>query len=273
MKVIDGFDCYSPDLALQNDGFDPKSFELLYQVEDKSFWFTNRNLMITHLLKKYPVKRDFLEIGCGSALVLNHLFHNFSDLKFTGSEIYVEGLRFAQKRVSSEVKLIQFDAININFQEQFDGIGAFDVIEHIEQDEKVLQNIHSSLRPNGRVFISVPQYMFMWSQEDDAAYHKRRYTRKELKSKLVNAGFEVEFVTSYMFLLFPLMAISRIFGSKNKTQEKMIEALHPGKLMNAILSTFAYIDILLIRLGISLPWGGSLFVVGRKVREEDVFHV
>lgn len=265
MKVIEGFECYSPDLASLNDGFDPKSFELLYEVEDKSFWFTNRNLVIAHLVGKYPINKDFLEIGCGSAFVINHLFNNFPNLKFTGSEIYVEGLKFAQKRVSSETKLIQFDATDINFEEQFDGIGTFDVIEHIDEDEKVLANIYKSLRPNGRVFISVPQYMFMWSQEDDAAYHKRRYTRKELKYKLIKAGFEVEFITSYMFLLFPLMLFSRITGNGKKTAEEMIKALYPGKIMNSILSIFAYLDVALIRMGISLPWGGSLVVVGRKL--------
>jgi SAM-dependent methyltransferase len=266
MKVIEGFECYSPDLASQNDGFDPKSFELLYQVEDKSFWFTNRNLMIAHLLDKYSIEKEFLEIGCGSAYVINQLYQKFPHLKFTGSEIYIEGLKYAQKRVPKEIKLIQFDATEINFDEQFDAIGAFDVIEHIDEDEKVLANIYKSLRPNGRVFISVPQYMFMWSQEDDAAYHKRRYTRKELKSKLVNAGFEVEFITSFMFLLFPLMLISRMTVSGKKTAEQMTQALYPGKIMNSLLSLFAYLDVVLIRMGISLPWGGSLVVVGRKTQ-------
>ena len=264
MKVIEGFECYSPELANQNDGFDPKSFELLYQVENKSFWFTNRNLMIAHLLGKYPIPKDFLEIGCGSAFVINFLYQKFPQMQFTGSEIYVEGLKYAQKRVPKKVRLIQFDATEINFDEQFDAIGAFDVIEHIDEDLKVLANIYKSLRPNGRVFISVPQYMFMWSQEDDAAYHKRRYTRIELKSKLIKAGFEVELITSYMFLLFPLMLFSRLTGNGKKTAEEMTYALYPGKILNSILSIFAYLDVVLIRLGISLPWGGSLVVVGKK---------
>jgi SAM-dependent methyltransferase len=273
MRFIEGFECYSPELATQNSGFDSKSFELLYQLEDKSFWFTNRNLMFTHLLGKYSISKDFLEIGCGSAYVINNLSQKFTELNFTGSEIYVEGLKYAQRRVQKEVKLIQYDATEINFDEQFDGIGAFDVIEHIDEDEKVLMNIYKSLRPNGRVFISVPQYMFIWSQEDDYACHKRRYTRKELKSKLVNSGFEVEFITSYMFLLFPVMLFFRITGGVKKTEEEMTQALYPGKFMNSLLSLITYLDIVLIRMGISLPWGGSLVLVGRKVRKEDVFHV
>jgi SAM-dependent methyltransferase len=163
------------------------------------------------------------------------------------------------------VKLIQFDATEDIFKEKFDGIGAFDVIEHIEEDELVLSNINKSLKPNGRIFISVPQYMFMWSQEDDAACHKRRYTKKELTNKLVKAGFKVEYVSSYMFLLFPLMLFSRLIGNKKKkSNEEMTQALYPGMFLNGVLNFFAFFDYFLMKIGICLPYGGSLFVVGRK---------
>ena len=265
MKIIDGIECYSPELAAQNNGFNPKNFELLYQIEDKSFWFKNRNKIISFLIDKFPIDKEFLEIGCGSGYVINHLSKCFPNQKFTGSEIYLEGLKLAKLRVSENVKLIQFDATEIVFNEKYNGIGAFDVIEHIEEDELVLSNIYKSLKPAGRVFISVPQYMFMWSQEDDAACHKRRYTKKELTNKLVEAGFKVEFVSSYMFLLFPLMLFSRLIGNKKKkSNEEMTQALYPGKFLNSLLNSFAYLDYLLIKMGISLPYGGSLLVVARK---------
>jgi SAM-dependent methyltransferase len=264
MIEIDGFKCYSPDLATQNDGFNANSFEMLFKVEDKSFWFTNRNNVIQELLKKFPTKKNFLEIGCGSAFVINHLNKKYPELDFTGSEIYIQGLKLARSRVSSEVSLIQFDATTIDFNAEFGGIGAFDVIEHISDDQKVLNNIYKSLRTGGRVYISVPQYMFMWSQEDDMACHKRRYTKKELINKLELAGFTIEYTTSYMFTLFPLMMLTRLFGNKKKTEQEMIQALYPGKALNGALNFFARIDFLLIKMGFSLPWGGSLIMVGRK---------
>jgi SAM-dependent methyltransferase len=266
MIEIDGFKCYSPDLAIQNTGFDPKSFELLFKVEDKSFWFINRNKILHHLLEKFPVEQRFLEIGCGSAYVINHLNEKFPNIKFTGSEIFLEGLRLAKSRVSNKINLIQFDATTLDFNGDFGGVGAFDVIEHIEEDEKVLSNVYKSLKPGGRVFISVPQYMFMWSVEDDYACHKRRYTKRELVGKLEKAGFVVEFTTSYMFTLFPLMLVSRLFGKKDKTMEEMTNALYPGKVLNTIFNICARIDVVLIKLGVSLPWGGSLMAVGRKLK-------
>ncbi len=94
MIEIDGFKCYSPDLATQNYGFNANSFEMLFNVEDKSFWFTNKNNVIQELLK------NFLEIGCGSAFVINHLNKKYPELDFTCSEIYIEGLKLARSRVS-----------------------------------------------------------------------------------------------------------------------------------------------------------------------------
>jgi tRNA G46 methylase TrmB len=128
MIEIDGFKCYSLDLAIQNTGFDPKSFALLFKVEDKSFWFINRNKILQHLMKKYPVEHSFLEIGCGSAYVFNHLNEKFPNIRFTGSEIFLEGLRLTKSRVANKIDLIQFDATTLNFSGDCGGVGAFDVI-------------------------------------------------------------------------------------------------------------------------------------------------
>lgn len=59
----------------------------------------------------------------------------------------------------------------------FDVIGAFDVIEHIEEDEKVLANLARAIVPGGALLITVPQHRWLWSATDDYACHVRRYTR------------------------------------------------------------------------------------------------
>ena len=71
-----------------------------------------------------------------------------------------------------EVEFIQLYARQIPFDKEFDAIGAFDVIEHISEDELVISNCYKALKPRVHIYISVPQYMFMWSYVDDFAYHK-----------------------------------------------------------------------------------------------------
>lgn len=264
MEIIDGIKVYAPEKAFDNDGFLESGFELLFRSEEKSFWFRTRNNIILYLYRKFgpTVGAKFLEIGCGTGYVLNGFRNAFSELEVTGSEIFLNGLKLARKRMP-EVEFIQLDATNIPFEEAYDAIGAFDVIEHIEEDRLVLKNCHKAIKPGGYLFLSVPQYMFMWSYLDDISCHKRRYSRKELIQKVREAGFEIKFVTSFIFVLFPVMMLSRFLKGSRK-QENTSEEVLPGKALNTIFYFLTLFDIFLVKLGISLPWGGSLILVARK---------
>ncbi|MCS7029733.1 MAG: methyltransferase domain-containing protein [Bacteroidia bacterium] len=180
--------------------------------------------------------------------------------------IHLSGITFAQKRLP-QVEFIQLDATKMPFRESFDAIGAFDVLEHIEQDEIVMQQVGLALKKGGYFFISVPQYQWMWSITDDMAYHKRRYHRTELHQKLEKAGFEVLYMTSFVFALFPLMVLHRLLNKRNKQAESELKAnneilIHP--LLNRSFKIVMKIDEWFIRRNLSLPYGGSLIAVARK---------
>lgn len=217
-EIHQGVKCYSPKLALENTDYPADVFKFMYEAENSNFWFISRNKVIQHLFHKHIGNKeaDILEIGCGTGYVLKGLQDKFSNYNLIGSEIHLEGIKFAKKRLS-DVEFIQLDATQMPFNDTFDAIGAFDVLEHIEEDEQVMKEVHKSLRPLGHFFISVPQYQWMWSKTDDIAFHKRRYVRKELRNKLEKAGFEVVYVGSFVFSLFPFMFLSRLLKrSKNK---------------------------------------------------------
>lgn len=204
---------------------------------------------------------SFLEIGCGTAYVLSGISRTFPEMKLWGSEIFSAGLEFAARRVEN-AELMQMDAREMPFSEEFDVIGAFDVLEHIEEDEAVLARMYSSLKPGGGVILTVPQHPFLWSEQDVAACHVRRYTREELSAKMIRAGFHVERATSFVFLLFPLMMASRLIV-KQKPTDPMSE-LRLGNAANRIFGMFMNFELALIEKGISLPLGGSLLMIGRK---------
>ena len=127
----------------------------------------------------------------------------------SGSEIYSEGLDYAANRVK-RAALFQMDARDIPFESEFDVIGAFDVLEHIEEDEQVLEQVFRAVSPGGGIMLTVPQHRFLWSQQDEYACHVRRYEAKELRDKVEKAGFQVEWATSFVTLLLPLMVMSRL---------------------------------------------------------------
>ena len=163
--IIDGIKCYAPELAYSNNDYNENDFKKLFEIEEHNFWFRSRNRVIQLLFKKYSehLSGTFLEIGCGTGFVLKGLC-KFPNLELSGAEIYLEGLKFAKQRLP-EVEFLQLDATSIPFREQYDYIGAFDVLEHIIEDEKVIQNVNNSLKICRKFLLIVPQYMFMWSIE------------------------------------------------------------------------------------------------------------
>lgn len=268
-QQVDGFTLYAPHLANDNDGFDPASFEKLAAVEDKNFWFDGRRRIILSLLDRFfPRVAQYLEIGCGTGHVLKGVSRAFPQWRITGSEIYLDGLRHAAKRVGAGVELCQMDACDIPFENEFDVIGAYDCIEHIDDDVAVLRQINKALRENGGVILTVPQHMFLWSEMDDIAHHKRRYVRGELEKKLQDCGFRVEYSTSYVFFLFPLMAASRLYRRIVPLKDKNVAVDAEFSLpfwMNAFFSSLMRIEKMLIDAGVHFPFGGSRVIVARKV--------
>ena len=144
--------------------------------------------------------RDFLEVGCGTGYVLDRLHRAIPGLKLSGSELFEEGLAYARQRLGDAAMLRHADATALGFHDAFDVIGAFDVVEHIEDDRRVLANLYAALRPRGGLLLTVPQHAWLWSDTDVAAHHVRRYREADLVAKLDAAGFEVLRVTSFVTL-------------------------------------------------------------------------
>lgn len=262
-----GFLTFAPELAAQNDGFNPKFFQLMVEVEPTHFWFITRNRILSDMLRRYiaaPAK--VLEIGCGTGFVLSGVHAAYPHASLSASDIYTEGLDYATRRVP-EAFLFQMDARHIPFREEFDLIVAFDVLEHIEDDETVLSQLFQACIAGGGAALTVPQHRWLWSRMDDFARHKRRYTRSELVRKLERAGFRVKYTTSFVSLLLPLMWTARLLRKPAGTEmEDQMDAagLRIGKLTNAVLSTVMSVERRLIRIGLRLPFGGSLLVIAKK---------
>ena len=110
----------------------------------------------------------------------------------------------------------------------------------------------------------------MWSYLDVVACHKRKYSSKELRTKLINAGFTVLYSSSFVFSLFPLMFLSRLIKGKKPERtidsEETFQELNLNPALNKILTAALTIDTFLIGAGIRLPFGGSLIMVAEKRR-------
>lgn len=259
-----GFVALAPTLAAKSEGFDPSLFAQLAVLEERNFWFRARNRLLIWALRRYaPAFHDFLEVGCGTGYVLQGIAAAFPDKRLCGTEAQTEGLQFAATRVP-RATFLQMDARCMPFDREFDAIGAFDVIEHIAEDEAVLAQMHRTLRPGGSLLLTVPQHPFLWSEYDVRAHHVRRYTRSDLGQKLARAGFGIVKMTSFVSVLLPLMMLSRLTRRTAAADYDPLAELRIGRVSNALLEFALDAERLLIRTGMTLPFGGSLLVVARR---------
>jgi len=273
--------------------FERDAFTQLAAQEDGHFWFEERNRLLEWCLRHFfQDPASFCEVGCGTGFVAKHLEAAFPKIDFTAAEFFIEALHFAKQR-THRTCLLRADARFLPFNAAFDVIGAFDVIEHIEEDELVLRQFHKALKPRGGLILTVPQHMFLWSATDEVSHHKRRYSRSELGGKVQRAGFRPVFCTSFVTSLLPFMLASRwmnrfpgtrgranekekvahgtVAGAESKAQQGNHQDSNREFDLNPWLNRafrFALtLERWIIRAGISLPVGGSLVMVSEKERE------
>jgi SAM-dependent methyltransferase len=244
-------------------GYDPELFAQLAEIEDKSFWFRARNRLIVQLVSEVATPGDqFLEIGCGTGYVLQALVRGCG-LRATGSDPFAAALGHARRRVP-EADFAELDARAMPYEQSFDLAGAFDVLEHIDDDVAVLCGLYRAVRPGGYVLLTVPQHPSLWSAADTQARHVRRYRRAELVDRVRQSGLTPVRITSFVTSLLPLMALSRWRTRyRRRSYDPMADLVLPlpvNRLFEAVLD----VERALIRRGMDLPVGGSLVLVARR---------
>lgn len=272
-QIIKGIKCYNPELLESYDNFPEYGVSDDIINVDVNFWDRSRYRLFKELIKQETIafpRVNFLEVGCSNGMLIKSLL-DLDRFEITGSEIYLKGLLVAKKFIPN-VEFIQLDIATTALEEKrYNLITAFDVLEHIKEDDLAISNIYKMLESGGKFIVSVPQHQFMFSSFDKLVNHQRRYSRKELVAKLQKAGFKVNYRSSLVFLLFPLMVASRIQDFllpkkliKSNDSEKFNKKIAISKPLDGIFNFFMLIDEFLIRHRISLPFGGTLLVIAQK---------
>lgn len=263
-KRLNGIEAHAPEFANGGGGFKPEYFSELSRLEAENFWFRARNELILWALRTYkPNAGNFLEVGCGTGFVLSGIAHAHPEMALSGSEIFLAGLSHAAKRAPS-AQFLQMDARQVPFVDEFDAIGAFDVLEHIEEDEAVLAQLYKAIKIGGVLLVTVPQHPRLWSASDEYACHLRRYTRLEIEQKILASGFELLRSTSFVTSLLPAMMLSRLFQKRKTESFDPTSELKINSVLNILFYRLMIFEFAGIRLGINYPVGGSRLIVARK---------
>jgi SAM-dependent methyltransferase len=267
---IDGIRAFAPHLSETCNDYPAVVYEKLVSIENNSFWFTGRNEIIQFFFEKSLGERSarVIEIGCGTGFVLEGLSKRFPRYQLMGADIHIEGLRFARNRLPL-VEFCQVDATDMPFRNEFDAVGMFDSLEHIPDDEEAIQQVYQALKKGGYFLLTVPQHPSLWSPEDEANGHKRRYTRSCLHEKLSAQGFKTIHLTSFVSSLFPILWLSRFLQNyrkkdRSRSLTEEIKRLSPAPTVNTACKLLMNLDFMLIKAGLQIPFGGSLLALAQR---------
>jgi SAM-dependent methyltransferase len=241
----------------------------MYKLESFYWWFVARRRLLEWLVRDIAhefTRPTILDVGCGTGI-------NFSVLAKYGdtfsSDASEEALSFSKDRgidglVRSYVETLPFLAST------FDLITALDVLEHIDDDLKGLDELLRVMKEDGVLVITVPAYGFLWSEHDEALHHRRRYAASELRNKLTNAGFTVERITYYItFLFFPILLMRFVQSvAKKSIHAKTSHVILPGWLNSLLIGILGFERVLLRWM--NFPFGVSIVCLARKDRARNV---
>jgi len=237
-------------------------YEQMAELDQRHWWYRARREVLAALIRRVvqpPAEAQILELGCGTG-------HNLAMLTEFGRvdalELDEKARAIAEGRLGRPVMKAPLPELDDVREHHYDLIGAFDVIEHIDDDRGALQSIASRLKPGGKFVMTVPAHQWMWSAHDVVNHHKRRYSRAGLKRLVTESPLRLDTVGYFNSLLFPL-AIAERLSSKIRGKDEANLSLPPAPINATLERAFAVERHLVGRL--PLPPGLSLFAVASAI--------
>jgi SAM-dependent methyltransferase len=241
-------------------------YDQMAELDQRHWWYKARREVLAALIRRLaplPPKGQILEIGCGTG-------HNLPMLSGFG---HVDALELddaardlAEKRLGRKIMRAPLPEIADVPDRHYDLVGAFDVIEHIDDDHAAVASIATKLKPGGKFVMTVPAHSWMWSAHDVVNHHKRRYSKRSLKALIEGSPLRLERVGYFNSLLFPAAVAERMV-SKARGREDIDLKLPVAPLNKALERTFAQERHLIGR--VPLPIGLSLYAVGSMQPVKD----
>jgi SAM-dependent methyltransferase len=233
-------------------------YEQMAEVDQRHWWYRARREVLAALIRRTvnpPPNAHILEIGCGTG-------HNLAMLaqfgRVDGLELDDQARAIAEQRLGRPVMSSPLPELSGVPEQAYDVVGAFDVIEHIDDDAAALASIQRRLKPGGKLVMTVPAHQWMWSAHDVVNHHKRRYSRAALARLVDTSPLRLEAIGYFNSLLFPV-AIAERMASKARGKDDANLALPAKPLNSALEAVFAAERHLIGR--VPLPPGLSLFAV------------
>lgn len=259
----------------RDEEYEQDGFAILHEMQEQHFWYRSRHRFLLGALDRHLPKSaknlKAIDLGGGVGGWVRYLADRrpnlFSQLALADSSLIA--LESAGTVLPENAQRYQIDLMNLHMQEEWDVAFLLDVIEHLPDDRRALEQAKELLKPGGLLFVATPAFERFWSYNDDLAHHLRRYTRADYARLARETGFTLIDARYFMFFLSPLYLLSRMRPGLDKLNEQEKKALvlkqHqiPAKPINAALSAIFSAETPMGHW-LRFPWGASVLGVFQK---------
>jgi SAM-dependent methyltransferase len=244
-----------------------------YKAEREHWFFRARNAVImAHISDLVGNRTDLKILNIGIATGhTSELLEQYGTVKSV--EYDDECYQFVKSKLP-QLDLVQGSILELDFdQDSYDLVCAFDVIEHIEDDQTGVNEMKRVCNTDGHIVVTVPAFMSLWSHHDVINHHFKRYRKNEVRT-LINDDDQLQYLGYFNFFLFiPVWffrKLNNILGfSKNKSDEEDtagsdLDYFSGGGFLSKLFYYLLASEIPLVKKRIVLPFGVSVLASWKK---------
>ncbi len=246
---------------------EPQEYHTLFEVEDTHWWFRSLHELVVGCLSEMlrQAQHDVLHLldaGCGTGGLAKKLIVLGDVEAIDNSSLAIE---YCKKRGLQNVHQADLNTLALP-EAAYDAITCIDVLYHreIRDPAKVLRMFFKALKPGGILFLHLPAFEFLRSAHDTKVHTGHRYSLKEVRSLLWEAGFTVEWSSYRLMLLFLPVLLFKLLCPHRKHSD----AETPPVLLNVFLLALSRMENAFSRI-VPLPFGVSLYAVARKAQNSS----
>lgn len=236
----------------------------MYMLETSFWWYRVLHELVDTIIQKRKPEGNvrILDAGCGTGRMME-ICQKYGHVE--GIDYSTDAVAYARKRGLDNVRLGDLNEVQLE-PNSYDIIVSLDVLYHaaIKDDRAILKKFFTGLTEGGLLIINLPAFETLKRSHDIVVHTKKRYRKRAFNNELKEAGFKVLQSTYRMPLLYFIILISKLFHQKPQSQSTESDLKELPGWLNSLLLSMGRAENWLIRHGIPLPVGSSLFVVAIK---------